>query len=454
MRVELLASKVHRFGVRRATAVDTAVSLVFAAFGATSVRYTELTLRDAQQRIAQSRRVAQAAILAGGPAAADAREVLKRLDLHLFRFPTGTLYLLAMLTTLPLIRRRTNPVTVGVLVIIGAATLAWYAPFDNTLPVMAAWLAVYSIASHGRQAAATRWAVIGAGSLVLVVLESGLIRRPDFPGAELSARDIAYSAALLGLLMISAMSLGEITRRHRQAVIDLEVQARLVATQQGELARSAILDERVRIARELHDVVAHHVSVMGVQAGAARLRLGAIAQPDHQINTALTTIEQSSRQAVDDLHRLLGFLRNADTATPSPVPAPQPSLDQLSTLLSESSDAGLPVAVAVHGDLTTVPTGISLAAFRIVQEALTNVRKHAPGCRRADLDVRVDADNLRIVVRNEGNGAATLGVLRPGHGIVGMRERASLHSGDVRTERTSGGGFVVEADLPMKAVIG
>jgi signal transduction histidine kinase len=207
-------------------------------------------------------------------------------------------------------------------------------------------------------------------------------------------------------------------------------------------ARRAVFEERVRIARELHDVVAHHVSTMGVQAGAARLLI------DHDRNRvlgALGAIEGSSREAVTELHRLLGFLRQA--GDPDEL-APQPGLSQLPRLASSLGEAQLQVAIHVEGVERRLPATIDASAYRILQEALTNTLKHAAAS-RADVHLRYRARELELEVVDDGRGSA--GARGAGLGLIGMRERAALHGGEVAAAPATGGGFLVRARLPTPA---
>jgi signal transduction histidine kinase len=208
-----------------------------------------------------------------------------------------------------------------------------------------------------------------------------------------------------------------------------------------ENARRAVFEERVRIARELHDVIAHHVSMMGVQAGAGRLVIDK--DPD-KAKEALAAIELSSRHAVGELYRLLGFLRQA--GDPDPL-ASQPGLGQLAGLAAGMSNTELTVEVRVEGEPRPLPATVDVSAYRIVQEALTNTLKHA-GASRADVHLRYWPDELEVEIVDDGrpNGGpvATSG----GLGLIGMRERAALHGGQLSAGPAAGGGFAVRVKLP------
>jgi signal transduction histidine kinase len=208
-----------------------------------------------------------------------------------------------------------------------------------------------------------------------------------------------------------------------------------------ENARRAVFDERVRIARELHDVVAHHVSMMGVQAGAARVVIG---RDPVKAKEALGAIERSSREAVLELHRLLGFLRQA--GDPDDL-GPQPGLAQLPSLASTMSESELTVEISVQGEQRPLPPTVDVSAYRIVQEALTNVLKHS-GASRAAVHLRYWPGELELEIVDDGHGNGSRSAAAGGLGLIGMRERAVLHGGQLSTGSAAGGGFAVRVKLP------
>jgi signal transduction histidine kinase len=208
-----------------------------------------------------------------------------------------------------------------------------------------------------------------------------------------------------------------------------------------ENARRAVFAERVRIARELHDVVAHHVSMMGVQAGAARV---VIDRDPAKAKGALTAIERSSRQAVGELHRLLGFLRQDGD---SDGLAPQPGVGQLDRLVESVAGTQLAVGITVEGEARPLPPTVDVSAYRIVQEALTNTLKHA-GASRAEVHLRYWPDELEVEVVDDGCGTGNGAPHRDGGlGLIGMRERAALHGGRLTAGTVPGGGFSVRVRL-------
>jgi signal transduction histidine kinase len=201
----------------------------------------------------------------------------------------------------------------------------------------------------------------------------------------------------------------------------------------------------VRIARELHDVVAHHVSMMGVQAGAGRV---VIDRDPQKAKEALAAIELSSRHAVQELYRLLGFLRQA--GDPDPLTS-QPGLGQLASLAAAMSETELTVEVRIEGEQRPLPATVDVSAYRIVQEALTNTLKHAGPEARARVQVHRNAEALTVEVLDDGSGQVGSGSRSGGgHGLVGMRERVAIYGGALSAGRRNGGGFAIHARLPLE----
>ena len=219
--------------------------------------------------------------------------------------------------------------------------------------------------------------------------------------------------------------------------------ARVLERERDANARVAAAEERVRIAREMHDVLGHSVSVMVVQAGAERLALG---QERPATREALLAIERTGREALAEMSRLLGILRKEGEGLSL---APRPSLAQVEVLVQTVRDAGLPVELRVEGAQTDLPPGVDVSAYRIVQEALTNVVKHA-GPARASVVVRYGRRAVEVEVTDDGrrsvNGNAA------GYGLAGMRERVELHGGTLEAGSRSEGGFAVKARLPLGLV--
>jgi signal transduction histidine kinase len=225
----------------------------------------------------------------------------------------------------------------------------------------------------------------------------------------------------------------------RSVVGNRERRAQLAERERDLAAREAVVEERARIARELHDVIAHNVSMVVVQAGAERRVLGEESESTREV---LATIEHIGRGALTEMRRLVGMLR-AERDEPL---APQPGLDDLPRLVTQVREAGLPVELHVEGDRRAFPVGIELSAYRIVQEALTNALKHA-GDAHAAVHVRYGAEALEVEVSDDGPGNGANGA-GGGHGLVGMRERVALYGGRFEAGHDPSGGFVVRATLP------
>jgi len=254
-----------------------------------------------------------------------------------------------------------------------------------------------------------------------------------FGGGDTSPESVAPL-----LLVAAAILVGESTRK-RSAEAELGVAQEAMAE---SLQEQTAMEERARIARELHDIVAHHLSVIAVQSETARLT-----SPKLSIDARgrFEAIAQTARDALSETRRLLGVLR--EDVGGEADRAPQPGLDQLTELVDTARDTGTEVRLILRGKVVHLPAGIDLAAYPIVQEALTNARRHAPG---ADVDVEVSYgdDSLTLRIRDYGPGTRD-GELLPGHGLVGMRDRTTVAGGTFTAGDAEGGGFAVEATLPM-----
>jgi signal transduction histidine kinase len=242
-----------------------------------------------------------------------------------------------------------------------------------------------------------------------------------------------------------AWGVGYVYDGHRRRTAELEERAARLEREQATEARAAVAEERARIAREMHDVVAHSLSVMVVQAEAAEAMLEVDPQ---RAQRPLSAVQDTGREALTDLRRMLGALRAPDEGAPSL--APQPGLAGLDALAEHVREAGLPVDLRIEGEPRPLPAGIDLSAFRIVQEGLTNVLKHA-GPARAEVLVRYDPDAINLEVTDDGRGSGG-DRENGGHGLVGMRERVAVYGGELRAgprpapER----GFALSARLPLE----
>ncbi len=298
-------------------------------------------------------------------------------------------------------------------------------PFQTFIAVLAAF---YSVGAY----AAPRPAAIGgavAGAVIIVA---------DLP--YLLAGDPHQDTIPSWLFMGTAWLAGWAFHRRRIEAAHLKERAAQLEREREERARAAVVAERARIARELHDVVAHTVSVMVIQAQAAQRLLDG---NKHGARQALDSIESSGRQALVELRRMLGVLRHTGN---DPAFAPQPGLRQLDALIEQFRAAGISVELRVEGDVGALPPGVDLSAYRIVQEALTNVLKHA-GPVRVRVAVRYLGDDIELEIIDDGVGTGRTN--GSGHGLIGMRERVAVYGGVLESGRRAEGGYFVRARLPL-----
>jgi len=266
--------------------------------------------------------------------------------------------------------------------------------------------------------------IVAVSSLVFIVYEV-----PDHSTSEL---------VFIPLDFVVAWVAGFALRERSEQAEAAETRATIAERERDAAARVAVAEERARIARELHDTVAHAVSVMVLQVGAVRHKL-----PDSEDRDALTGVERAGRTALTEMRRLLAAMRDdGDEAELGP----QPGLDSLDSLREEIGRAGLPVELHVDGQPFPLPRGIDLSAYRIVQEGLTNALKHSRAT-KADVIVRYRPDEVQLEVRDNGVGSSTTDGL--GHGLVGIRERVKIFGGDMTAGTANGGGFVLNTRLPL-----
>jgi signal transduction histidine kinase len=316
--------------------------------------------------------------------------------------------------------RRRYPAAAGIAAALVAeiVAIAWKPP--NTVSFGIAWLcSMYALTVWTRP----RLFAIGAFVTVVPTLLAVAIRGTPSGGASFA------------LVMLVVMLLV------RRVVGDRERRAQIAERERDLVAREAVVEERARIARELHDVIAHHVSMIVLQAGAERRVLDGA---DASTREVLETVERAGRSALTEMRRLLGMLRG-DANDPL---APQPALADVPTLVKQLREAGLPVELQVEGEQRKLPTGIELSAYRIVQEALTNALKHA-GEARASVNIRYEPDSLELEIVDNGAGASTARA-GGGHGLVGMRERVALYGGRLDAGQRPSGGFAVRVLLPTR----
>jgi len=278
----------------------------------------------------------------------------------------------------------------------------------------------------------------GFGGFVLVALVIELVVWLDPEG---DPGDLFFVVPLAGFAWLVGFAFHERTRR----TTELEERAERLERERETEARAAVAEERARIAREMHDVVAHSLSVMVVQAEAAEAMIDTDPQ---RARRPLSAVQQTGRSALGELRRMLGVLR--EMAEEGPALAPQPGLAGLDALVEQVREAGLPVTLRVEGEPRPLPPGIDLSAYRIVQEGLTNALKHA-GPARAEVVLSYGDDELALRVSDDGRGhdPDTDGA---GHGLVGMRERVALYGGTLDAGPAPGGGYALAARLPLEVL--
>ncbi len=267
-----------------------------------------------------------------------------------------------------------------------------------------------------------------------VVLASAAVIVYNIP--QRAAGELVFTPLLFAIAWLAGFALRERAARAEVA----EARAAQAERDRETVARVAVAEERARIARELHDVVAHAVSLMVLQVGAVRHKMPEGAAEDHE---ALQNVEQVGRSALAEMRSLLGALRRDGEQAEL---TPQPGLGDLDALLADVRAAGLPVRMHIEGESRVLPRAIDLSAYRIVQEGLTNSLKHA-GARQAGVTLRYGADDVQIEVRDDGRGPCVDDGL--GHGLIGISERVKIYGGDLQVGAAGGGGFVVRARLPL-----
>ena len=346
--------------------------------------------------------------------------------------PKAAELVLAIACSVPLAWRRSHPIAVAAIITVGTMVAgAIVAPVQGPFePFVALELAVYSVGVHSRlrPGLATLVAVNVFGVLSWLVV-------------TLHVDGTAYGDWIPALVWtIGVWAIGRVIRGRNARTLELERLTVELEAERDARAREAVTVERARIARELHDVIAHNISVMGVQAAAAS-RIMQSDEPD--VRRALAAIETTGRETVDEMRRMLGILRRSEDEL---ALAPQPSLRDLGALVEQVRAAGLDVVARVEGEPRQLPAGLDLSAYRIVQEALTNALKHAAPA-HVEVVVRYSEDAIVLEVVDDGSGSAGGG--GTGNGLVGMRERVALFGGELRVGRGVDGGWALRATLPV-----
>lgn len=319
-----------------------------------------------------------------------------------------------------------------VLPLLGAADRDMSWPWPWSVPAMIAFLALVLVATslHGWRTGLVAWSVISAGSLVTASLAPAAVGRGATGVDLLVTVSLAAAALLVGVLIAGRLQMGEELDRERENTA-------------AEQARRLLVEERTRIARELHDIIAHSTSLIQVQASTARYRIPAL---PGEATEEFDDIAEIARGSLTEMRRLLGVLRTEDHA---PELTPQQGIDDIPQLVEGTRRAGAEIGLSMPVTSRSLPLGVQVTAFRITQEALSNAVRHAPG---AAIEVLLDSpqDSLTIRVHNEAaDGAPAPATTGGGHGLPGMRERAGLLGGSLEAGPDPDGGWTVTAVLPI-----
>ena len=343
--------------------------------------------------------------------------------------PKVVLIIASLLWTLPLLLRHRFPFAAPVFTfaVQAAASAADPALGVETTGFVALLLSFWVVGAENERSQAIVGAAIGFASIAVV--------------AKLDVR-VSLENAVWGVILGSiACLIAYALQRRAKRASELEEHAARLERDREARGRDAVLAERTRIARDLHDVIAHSVSVMTVQAGAARLLLPK--DPARALEPLLS-VEETGREALAEMRRLFGIVRGDEDDA---ALAPQPGLARLDVLVEQARKAGLPVALTLEGERHVLPPGVDLTAYRIVQEGLTNALKHARPA-RAQVTIRYCRDALDLEITNDGRARTGEGT---GHGLVGMRERVALYGGELEAGPRKRGGYAVRARLPVEA---
>jgi signal transduction histidine kinase len=346
--------------------------------------------------------------------------------------PRLPMTLFAAVAVAPLLARRTFPLGALLVMCMGVLGVGIFGEPDQSAFVLAlaAMVAAYSVAVH----ATTRNALVGVAALAVTALVLQLI----------SFDQMRFVDALVSWLFVAAAwMVGREVHRQRQRAGEAAERSALAARTHRLEVAAALAAERTRIARELHDVVAHAISVMGIQASAARRTLAPGQQAQRE---ALLHVEHLGREALVEMQRMLGVLRTGDDEQGA---SPLPDLGQVPALAADARRTGLPVELNMTGDVDGLPPALQLTAYRIVQEALTNARRHAKASSVDVSIVRCD-EHLDVTVADDGVGAPSQP--EPGNGLIGMRERVGIHHGSLYAGPRDEPGWVVHARLPLRTL--
>jgi signal transduction histidine kinase len=356
--------------------------------------------------------------------------VVGSIEVHLSRDPSPTLRAGVLVIACTVLFRRTRPLAAAWvwLAAVLATTAAGSSPAEVSMPFLTLFILPYAAGARLERRPAL---------VTILLMWSGVV------AVYFAADDKIWGDLFFpGMFATGFWVAGRVVRSRSALTAELHEAALRAAEAREAEAASAAADERRRIAREMHDVVAHSVSMMVVQAGGARRILDR--DPERAV-AAAELIERTGREALTEMRRLLGVLHPGEHAEYTP----QPTLRELDALVERTRDAGVPVTLAVDGERRELPAGLDLAAYRVVQEALTNVIKHGGGA-PTEVQVHYRADAVEVRIADRGNGALTTRLGGSGHGLVGMRERVRMYGGELHAGRRRGGGFEVNVRLPLE----
>ena len=346
---------------------------------------------------------------------------------------------LTLLLVIPVVFRRRAPVTAFTVAVAAGAVQVLDTRAGPTASDLAIVVLLYTLAAYRPR----RESVTG----LLICLLGGTIAAAAFRPvpAGPTVQRLFVGAVMFGGTALIAWVFGDSMRYRRAYYVALEERAARLEAERDAQAKISAAAERARIARELHDVIAHNVSVMVVQADGASY---ALRTDPERARQALSAISGTGRQALAEMRRLLGVLRNGDSGADL---APQPGLDQVRELLDQARTAGLSVSLTMEGTPRPLTEGAELAAYRVVQESLTNTRKHGGVLAAAAVTLRYEPDGLVVQITDDGRGDPAPGSgtsQGPGLGLIGMRERIAMYGGTVQAGPLPAGGYQVEARLP------
>lgn len=352
----------------------------------------------------------------------------------------GVLWLLivcAIVQGAALAWRREYPRTVAMVVVGANALPNFFGTPSNestTIGLIAIVLAMFALGRYGLVRPEDRRRTIAAFCVALGFALASSIYQAGVPGGDL---------IFISIFAVAPFAFGRAIAVSQRGRLEAEIATAELAVASAKLREVAVQDERERIARELHDVIAHSVSLMGLQAGAARKVL---APGNDAVEASLRSIEETGRDTLGELRRMLGVMRDAGEAGEL---APQPGLAALPELIDQLRASGVAVELKLGDGLTALSPGVDLAAYRIAQEALTNSVRHAPG-KQIDVSALARAGRIELQILTRDANAETGEKSEPGHGVVGMRERATLYGGSLSAGFVEGEGYVVAAELPAE----